>query len=79
MKTVGYFTLKKCRNVLYSFLKDHAQHLNTSKRWAICYTDTELQDFKFNAQTNNKLGSLNYTKRFIKDIFCKDKLLHRLS
>jgi len=35
----------------------------------VLYTDTELQDFKLMHKQNNKLGSLNYTKRFMKDIF----------
>jgi len=30
--------------------------------------------FQVNAQTNNKLGSLNYTKRFIKDIFLRNRI-----
>jgi len=35
----------------------------------VLYTDTELQDFKLMHKQNNKLRSLNYTKRFMKDIF----------
>jgi len=34
----------------------------------VLYTHTELQDFKLMHKQNNKLVSLNYTKRFMKDI-----------
>jgi len=30
--------------------------------------------YQVNAQTNNKLGSLNYTKRFVKDIFLRNRI-----